>query len=81
MDKNAAYPAAVDDLKADEQLPETTELRQVNYLNNQVEQDRRNICSSGFSPDGVRSTKVSFAATQRLESISETGYRKKLTLT
>jgi len=29
VDKNAAYPAAVDDLKADEQLPETTELRQV----------------------------------------------------
>jgi len=37
VDKNAAYPAAVDDLKADEQLPETTELRQVKYLNNRVE--------------------------------------------
>ena len=37
VDKNAAYPPAVDELKADEQLPETTELRQVNYLNNIVE--------------------------------------------
>jgi len=43
VDKNAAYPAAVDDLKADEQLPETTQLRQVKYLNNRVEQDHRFI--------------------------------------
>lgn len=43
VDKNAAYPAAVDDLKADEQLPKTTELRQVKYLNNRVEQDHRFI--------------------------------------
>ena len=43
VDKNAAYPAAVDDLKADEQLPETTKLRQVKYLNNRVEQDHRFI--------------------------------------
>ncbi len=27
VDKNAAYPPAVNDMKADEQLPETTELR------------------------------------------------------
>ena len=43
VDKNAAYPAAVNDLKADEQLPATTELRQVKYLNNRVEQDHRFI--------------------------------------
>jgi len=43
VDKNAAYPPAVDELKADEQLSETTELRLVLYLNNQVEQDHRFI--------------------------------------
>ncbi len=43
VDKNAAYPAAVDEIKAEEQLFETTELRQVKYLNNQVEQDHRFI--------------------------------------
>jgi len=43
VDKNAAYPPAVDDLKADEHLPEATELRQVKYLNNQVEQEHRFI--------------------------------------
>ena len=43
VDKNAAYPPAVDDLKAEEQLGETTELRQVKYLNNLIEQDHRFI--------------------------------------
>lgn len=43
VDKNAAYPAATDDLKAEESLPEETELRPVEYLNNLVEQDHRRI--------------------------------------
>ena len=43
VDKNAAYPSAIDGLKADAALPETTETRQVKYLNNIVEQDHRFI--------------------------------------
>jgi transposase-like protein len=43
VDKNAAYPVAVETLKGDETLAETTELRQVKYLNNRVEQDHRTI--------------------------------------
>ena len=43
VDKNAAYPPAIDELKADRTLPETTELRPVKYLNNIVEQDHRFI--------------------------------------
>ena len=43
VDQNAAYPPAVDDLKAEDQLCETAELRQVKYLNNLVEQDHRFI--------------------------------------
>ncbi len=43
VDKNAAYPAALDELKADQTLSETTELRPVKYLNNIVEQDHRFI--------------------------------------
>lgn len=43
MDKNAAYPPAVDELKADQTLSDTTELRPVKYLNNIVEQDHRFI--------------------------------------
>jgi transposase-like protein len=34
VDKNAAYPPALARLTADEQLPQTTKLRQVKYLNN-----------------------------------------------
>jgi len=43
VDKNAAYPAATDDLKAEELLSEETELRRVKYLNNMIEQDHRRI--------------------------------------
>jgi len=37
VDKNAAYPKAVDELKEKEELSEQVELRQNKYLNNRVE--------------------------------------------
>ncbi len=43
VDKNAAYPKAIDLLHADKSLPKTSELRRVKYLNNIVEQDHRFI--------------------------------------
>ena len=43
VDKHAAYPKAMADLKAAGTLPESVELRQVKYLNNLVEQDHRFI--------------------------------------
>ncbi len=43
VDKNAAYPKAIADLKAAGVLPESIELRQVKYLNNLIEQDHRFI--------------------------------------
>ncbi len=43
VDKNAAYPPAIDALKKDQTLTKTTELRPVKYLNNIVEQDHRFI--------------------------------------
>src|SRR2546430_11955504 len=43
VDKNAAYPKAIADLKAAGVLPQSVELRQVKYLNNLVEQDHRFI--------------------------------------
>ena len=43
VDKNIAYPPAIDKLKEHNKLPEKTELRQVKYLNNIVEQDHRAI--------------------------------------
>ncbi|EFH83003.1 Transposase [Ktedonobacter racemifer DSM 44963] len=41
VDKNAAYPKAIANLKATEVLPQHVELRQVKYLNNLIEQDHR----------------------------------------
>jgi len=43
VDKNAAYPPAIDNLIAYQTLTKTTELRPVKYLNNMVEQDHRFI--------------------------------------
>ncbi len=43
VDKNAAYPKAIAELKAAGILPQAVELRQVKYLNNMVEQDHRFI--------------------------------------
>ena len=36
VDKNAAYPPAIEASQADEQLPKTTDLLLVKYLNNRV---------------------------------------------
>ena len=43
VDKNPAYPPAIEQLKKSSILPEDTELRQVKYLNNIVEQDHRGV--------------------------------------
>jgi transposase, IS6 family len=43
VDKNAAYPKAIAELKAAGALPASVELRQVKYLNNLIEQDHRFI--------------------------------------
>ena len=39
VDKNPAYPAAVEALKAEEAIPRRVGLRQCKYLNNVIEQD------------------------------------------
>lgn len=43
VDKNAAYPVAMDELKQDKTLKAETELRQSKYLNNIIEQDHCNV--------------------------------------
>jgi IS6 family transposase len=43
VDKNAAYPKAIAELKANGMLPASVELQQVKYLNNRIEQDHRFI--------------------------------------
>lgn len=43
VDKNAANPRAIADLKQNDALPKSTETRQSKYLNNTVDQDHRFI--------------------------------------
>lgn len=43
VDKNAAYPVAMDELKQEKTLKPETELRQSRYLNNIIEQDHRPV--------------------------------------
>jgi len=43
VDKNQAYPPAVEQLKEEGTFPNRTELRQYKYLNNLIEQDHRLI--------------------------------------
>jgi transposase-like protein len=43
VDKNVAYPPAIEQLKGDNVMVEACEVRQIKYLNNIVEQDHRFI--------------------------------------
>ncbi len=43
VDKNLAYPVAIQQLKNEKKMPEGIQIRQVKYLNNIVEQDHRFI--------------------------------------
>ena len=43
VDKNEPLPRAIDELKANQTFPKTTQVRPVKYLNNIVEQDHRFI--------------------------------------
>ncbi|MGG3674876.1 IS6 family transposase, partial [Bacillus nitratireducens] len=43
VDKNPAYPMAIEELKKEKKMPVGIQIRQVKYLNNIVEQDHRFI--------------------------------------
>ena len=43
VDKNPAYPPAIDELKNEKNLFKNVEIRQTRYLNNIIEQDHRSI--------------------------------------
>jgi transposase-like protein len=53
VDKNAAYPKAFRELKAEGIMPDSCELRQSKYLNNLVEQDHRAHQTTGYTRHGL----------------------------
>ena len=72
VEKNAAYPKAIAELKTAGVLPQHVELRQVKYLNNLIEQDHRfikRLTKPGmgfFSFETARRTRQGFEMMNRL---------------
>lgn len=77
--KNAAYPKAIDEMKAAVELPTRVELRQNKYLNNRIEQDHRfikrlTLPGMGFhSFNTVRRTLRGFEAMNMLRTRTSRG--------
>ena len=55
VDKNPAYPIAVEELRKEKNMPSGMQLRQKKYLNNIVEQDHRCIKKRVRSMLGLKS--------------------------
>ena len=58
VDKNPAYPTAIEQLKKEKSIPDGMQLRQQKYLNNIVEQDHRFIKKCVSSMLGFKSFKT-----------------------
>src|SRR5918996_3889956 len=54
VDKNPAYPHAVEDLKLEGAIGRRCRLRQCKYLNNVVEQDHRNVKTPSVAGERLR---------------------------
>ena len=54
VDKNPAYPIAIEELKKEKSIPDGMQLRQQKYLNNIVEQDHRFIKKRVHSMLGLK---------------------------
>lgn len=57
VDKNPAYPIAIQELKEKKQVPSGIQLRQVKYLNNIVEQENRFIKKRILPMTGLKSSR------------------------
>ena len=69
VDKNPAYPPAVEALKADGTLPRRVRLRQCKYLNNVVEQDHRVVKKRVWLAKGYGSLATAWRTLQGIEAV------------
>ena len=69
VDRNPAYLAAVEALKADGSLPPRVQLRQCKYLNNVIEQDHRNVKKRAWLAKGYGSFQSAWRTLQGIETI------------
>jgi transposase, IS6 family len=69
VDKNAAYPAAIPELKAEGVLSRRCRLRQCKFLNNIVEQDHRNVKRRTKLAMGYGSFRTAWRTIQGIETM------------
>jgi hypothetical protein len=70
VDKNPAYPAAVEALKADGTMPRRVALRQCKYLNNVIEQDHRTVKKRVWLAKGYGSFQSAWRTLQGIETVN-----------
>src|SRR5437764_532259 len=70
VDKNPAYPAAVNALKAEGMLPHRVRLRQCKYLNNVIEQDHRLVKKRTWLAKGYGSFQSACRTLEGIETMS-----------
>jgi len=69
VDKNRAYPAAVNDLKQEGTLRPRCRLRQSKFLNNVVEQDHRNVKRRTWLAKGYGSVPTAWRTLRGIEAM------------
>ncbi|WP_243356807.1 IS6 family transposase [Bacillus litorisediminis] len=69
VDKNPAYPVAIQELKEEKSMPEGIQIKQVRYLNNIVEQDHRFIKKRVRSMLGFKSYETATSILSGVEAM------------
>ena len=69
VDKNPAYPAAMEALKAEGAVPRRVALRQCEYLNNVVEQDHRIVKKRVWLAKGYGTFQTTWRTLQGIETV------------
>ena len=70
VDKNPAYPAAVEALKTANAIPRRVTLRQCKYLNNVIEQDHRSVKKRVWLAKGYGSFPSAWRTLQGIETVN-----------
>jgi transposase-like protein len=69
VDKNPSYPAAIESLKKNKELPKETVMRQAKYLNNIIEQDHRFIKKRTNPMLGFKSFETAMKTIEGIETM------------
>ncbi|MED0988297.1 IS6 family transposase [Bacillus nitratireducens] len=69
VDKNPAYPLAIQELKEEKRMPEGIQIRKSKYLNNIVEQDHRFIKKRVRSMLGLKSFRTATLILRGIEAV------------